>query len=734
MGFDEKLALNAVHKKGNNINKCIVFIESKQSAMTTKEEKEKESVSEFVEDGYNERISTLLSMDWMKEEDIYGVVARFYPKENTNLLVLDHANYIEHLDEKKPYLDETEECAMEKCLFLRREYRDRESNEANGDLRARLYAHCHSDKAIVIQQMLDQLHIARHHLIHIGLRDNDQGDQGDHGNIRRMRDRLNAKRKQFDALRKRECWMKKKDFKKQNKFVTKVQNENQDKYPKYGFGVRYYYHSYYQHNQMKQELIPGASGWSDNGNMDINASYTYSDWYIHPIYGSMKEEVLNGKNQRITMKQCKETVIKASMKLDALKHRIRGSRREWEIVYAMKRGSAITVKHIMSILLYTNFTDLSCEFSRTFRKTNEKETDKAFKARHRPFAVWARHLRETIDCFGESFADSTASKPWFYHGISCKMLFQGFFQKFRGPTSFTLLESVAVMFASQGEGDGIVIKVRNNGTATTYFDCRALSDFGNEAEMLFVGGFQELEISGLTAISDGTKHDQWIKAIKLFDSGLVKGLTSNENVSASDKDAIDALISDFVAEHEDDHKREDIPDYIRSLFAHFMHKTQEIYIDVGVLTKEVLWMHEVRGQMYGFKRLQNVYLNEDGNIKWKDIIKLFPSLRAIHIKCIDKIPNDPNGYKWAPSICITDDMLAEILEALRLSQKRIKIFIFYPENVCSSFPEQSGRKQLGSLINDHLEAFKECKYRLVHNKNYKHPQCGKCEAFGIFPF
>ena len=74
----------------------------------------------------------------------------------------------------------------------------------------------------------------------------------------------------------------------------------------------------------------------------------------------------------------------------------------------------------------------------------------------------------------------------FYHGISQRMRFQGFVQSFKGPTSFTTAECVAVMFAAQGL-DGIIITVRNS-LSTQCFDCRALSDFGAESETLFLGG------------------------------------------------------------------------------------------------------------------------------------------------------------------------------------------------------------------------------------------------------
>ncbi len=68
------------------------------------------------------------------------------------------------------------------------------------------------------------------------------------------------------------------------------------------------------------------------------------------------------------------------------------------------------------------------------------------------------------------------------------------------------------MFANQSNKNGIVIAIRNNGAATSFFDCISWSKFSYESEMLFIGGFNRLEICGLTVIneSNNMKYDKWI--------------------------------------------------------------------------------------------------------------------------------------------------------------------------------------------------------------------------------
>eukprot|EP01083_Nonionella_stella_P236262 829968_1 len=105
-----------------------------------------------------------------------------------------------------------------------------------------------------------------------------------------------------------------------------------------------------------------------------------------------------GKKAKLSMIQYTNTVIKARFKWNALKQQIKGSDGDWEVVYNIKRGSPITLKHILSVLFYTNHTDLSSEFSQSFRKLYETETDQSLKERHSEYRNWGKYLRETIEC------------------------------------------------------------------------------------------------------------------------------------------------------------------------------------------------------------------------------------------------------------------------------------------------------------------------------------------------
>eukprot|EP01083_Nonionella_stella_P174865 607298_1 len=181
----------------------------------------------------------------------------------------------------------------------------------------------------------------------------------------------------------------------------------------------------------------------------------------------MKDEVLNATNHSLTIIQYENTVMKAIMKHKAIRGTIKGAGSLWKVVYEIPKGSRISEQHILAVLLYTNHIDLSASFSRSFHKLKGTERDDEIKERHSHYANWAKLLREAVECWGDALWETIQTRSAFYHGISKKMIFDWFDQRFCCPTSTTLQYETAMMFANQGEGDedGIVISIKNNGHA-----------------------------------------------------------------------------------------------------------------------------------------------------------------------------------------------------------------------------------------------------------------------------
>eukprot|EP01083_Nonionella_stella_P311323 1109703_1 len=447
MGFDDNISLDAVKRKGTNIEQCINYILEHNKKKTSQKAKQETKTDD--PQTYKDRIDGVLRAVQLQSQreahgqsqvqDMYGLVEKYPNTKGIDGFIEDCGEYMMNIDDI--YADNVNKCELDECPFIQREFRDRNVYDKNEEERFKLYSHCEDEKSVVIQQFLDQLHINKYHLTDIGLRsigNNANDNDGYHQVI--------ANRKRFNKIRN--------DSVKSNKFVTQILDHDEDdskhnQYTPYSFGVRFYYHKYYKNNNTTNEMLPGARGMPEQGNMHINTSYSYSSWFVSPKHKTIKDEVLNDTKHGLTIIQYENTVLKAMMKHKAMSGTIKGADFMWKIVYEIPEGSPIRMKHILAVLLYTNHTDLSAAFSRSFRKVVGSESDNELKERHSHYANWARLLREAVECWGYGLGETTETRSIFYHGISKKMVFDGFQQRFSCPTSTTLQYETAVMFANQ---------------------------------------------------------------------------------------------------------------------------------------------------------------------------------------------------------------------------------------------------------------------------------------------
>eukprot|EP01083_Nonionella_stella_P187872 691328_1 len=705
LGFDSSVSFKSVTYYGPNIRECIDFV-----------------LKQHMNGNATKRVDCLLALQRLKNEqhisyDIYELITKVYASSNKGGIqdfIRDCGQYAMSID-----MDNIHKCDMATCEYIKREYRNKNIYDKNTKKRFKMYGHCKSEQSVVIQQFLDQIHINKCHLSDIGLRYDAHSDTKD--NTADMYRQVISKRKRFNKLRNDHV-----NTSKSNKFVTQVLVEDCN-YTPYSFGVRFYYHKYYANNKSKGEILPGTTAAMESGNMHISNSYSYSSWFVAPKRKTMKDEVLNGPNHSLTIIEYENTVIKARMKHKAMSRFIKGAVKLWEIVYRIQAGTMITMKHILAVLLYTNHTDLSAAFSRSFRKLSGAESDGKLKQRHSHYANWARLLREAVECWGYGLGETTETRSIFYHGISKKMVFDGFQQRFSCPTSTTLQYETAVMFANQGEGDeeGIVISIKNNGMAASFFDCIRWSDFAGESEMLFLGGYEPLEICGLTVIGNevNVSYDEWIQSIKVFQTGMIEGRTSTDKVTPSNAEQIDLLVGNVLNKRK---ALDIIPQYIQTLFENVLHKTTWIGIDIGRLNKEICFVYYDRRVDYGYYLLKHLYFDDKNEIKWNVWRQLYPGLERIDIHSVVKIPSEENGvqFEYRESIFVDDVLMLGILSFLKQTKIK-KIEIFYPSNSMDS---------LNKLVKTYCGSFEEIDYRLDVDDTYCHEDWGSCTVFTCLLF
>ena len=134
--------------------------------------------------------------------------------------------------------------------------------------------------------------------------------------------------------------------------------------------------------------------------------------------------------------------------------------------YEVAVGSVLSFYHLLSLLLYTDYSDLSSTFSSSFRKTKPFETLENIKRRNSAYFWMSKHLRELVEVFGQcSFGDWDDDKGhinkmsgYFYSGMSVTMNIPSFSMRLCSPTSTSMQLSVAIKISGR---EGMVITLNN---------------------------------------------------------------------------------------------------------------------------------------------------------------------------------------------------------------------------------------------------------------------------------
>ena len=206
----------------------------------------------------------------------------------------------------------------------------------------------------------------------------------------------------------------------------------------YSEGFRFYYWPYYKYNNNEFNILYYAS--SGKPILEGNAGYKLSDFYGR--YSSFKDECLNNASTPFELTDFLDTLTTAQHKCKNIIHLKRfkcgdyGADDLFHRCYGISAGSPITAGHILSVLLYTNFTDHSYTFSSTYRKNHLYESVSSLKKRHSEYFWWGKYLRETVEIYGEDMKKRSDIRL-FHHGISQTLYFNTTNIRLFGPVSTT---------------------------------------------------------------------------------------------------------------------------------------------------------------------------------------------------------------------------------------------------------------------------------------------------------
>ena len=164
--------------------------------------------------------------------------------------------------------------------------------------------------------------------------------------------------------------------------------------------------------------------------------------------------------------------------------------------YGIEQQTPLGIDNLYSLILYTDFTDLSSDFSRSFRKIHPFETIQNVKIRNSYYWWWSKILRETVELYGitkygrrsgwnhASRLSNAGLEGPFFTGLSFVMYIPQYVVKLNSPTSTSLHIEVATKFSGQrgmiiqlDVGDDYLMKQLSG------FDCSWISKFKEEHEM-----------------------------------------------------------------------------------------------------------------------------------------------------------------------------------------------------------------------------------------------------------
>ena len=207
------------------------------------------------------------------------------------------------------------------------------------------------------------------------------------------------------------------------------------------------------------------------------------------------------------------------------------------------QSSRITINHILAILFYCNFNELSRYFRATFISNDEEnESFNLWKARHSEFANLGRLIRDSVEDYGKSIGDESLkiknkkkgdSYLRFYHGLDGhRIIFNTTMIRFCSPISTSFNHSIIQMYLDSETGStksGIILECKEYSKYLRYFNCDWLSISSPiESSLIFCGGDWPLKINSILDIGISSyNYKYYFCAINIIQD-LIRGEYNHE--------------------------------------------------------------------------------------------------------------------------------------------------------------------------------------------------------------
>eukprot|EP01083_Nonionella_stella_P080027 219681_1 len=306
---------------------------------------------------------------------------------------------------------------------------------------------------------------------------------------------------------------------------------------------------------------------------------------VSPKYSTLKEELTTNNCFKITVSRFTNEYEKAAVHLRS--HYCRKYFDSFHDDYVDpvdKQTKYVTwefnIDYLLSLMIYSNCTNLQCEFSKTYR------SDSYFKETHSVFYHLGRNLKIAIKKFGTRIAQGNINT--FYHGLNEVLVFDRYINdsyinqgiSIYGPLSTSSSLAVALNFS----GGMVVCFEGYDDKWTQYFSMRWLSDYSYENEYLFIQNnkfYERLRIKNV--ITNGVEYEYLFRALQ-FINNLVQNISQEIIYNVKEWMEMKQLVCGII-----DHKCSDFQEcddhYAVTIMWTFFKNKKEIIIDHNELKK-----------------------------------------------------------------------------------------------------------------------------------------------------
>ena len=168
----------------------------------------------------------------------------------------------------------------------------------------------------------------------------------------------------------------------------------------FSIGYRFYYWQYYKHDETRH----------DNHYIE-DKLLNRSALYISKKYNDLKQEILSNNHLTLNIAQYATCVTKAEKYENTATVRRNATICD-DLHYEIEVGSILSKDHLLAIIFYTDYSELSTKFTASFRRVNFYDSLDRIKQTNQEYAIWSRLLREAVENWGSIGWNQNKSKKW----------------------------------------------------------------------------------------------------------------------------------------------------------------------------------------------------------------------------------------------------------------------------------------------------------------------------------